>query len=408
MARARNKLTSKGVDALTEAGRHSDGGGLYLAIDGEGAAQRRRWLYLYQWGGKRREMGLGGFPVVTLKAARIARDDAERLLRDGVDPIAARAASKNDPVRVPTFGEVADDLIASLESQWRNDKHRWQWSHTLTVYAKALRAMPVDQVSTVDVLAVLTPLWSAKPETASRLRGRIEAVLDAAKAKGHRTGENPAAWRGHLSHLLPKRQKLTRGHHAAMAYEDVPAFIAKIRERRATSALALEFTILTAARSGEALGAKWDEIDTVRKLWTIPANRMKAGNIHRVPLCGRALEILEQLSAVKNGPFVFANHAGDGSMSNMAMLMMLRRIEPDLTVHGFRSAFRDWAGNETHFMREVAEAALAHQVGDEVERAYRRGDALEKRRELMDAWAAYCEPKASGGAQIIPMKQREA
>jgi integrase len=395
MARARNKLTARKVATLSEPKRHSDGGSLYLAIDGGGDAMRRRWLFLYLWNGKRREMGLGGFPAVSLADARRLRDEAERLVRDGVDPIASRDMAREERACKPTFGEIADKLVAAKEGEWRNEKHRQQWRGSLSVLAAPLRCRPVDEIDTAAVLAVLTPIWQTKPETASRVRGRIEAVLDAAKAQDHRSGENPAAWRGHLSHLLPKRQRLSRGHHAAMAYVDVPAFIAKLREREALAALALEFCILTATRSGEVYGARWSEIDMAAKVWTVPADRMKAAREHRVPLSERSLAIIERLSEARTGDFVFPSPRGNRPLSHMAMAKVLSRLEVDgATVHGFRSAFRDWVGNETHFAREVAEAALAHAVGDLSEQAYRRGDALEKRRDLMAAWAAWCEPKA--------------
>jgi integrase len=273
---------------------------------------------------------------------------------------------------------------------------------TLQHYAAPLRCRPVDQINTADVLAVLKPLWLQKPETASRLRGRIEAVLDAAKAQGHRSGENPAAWRGHLAHLLPKRGKLTRGHHAAMNYCDVPEFIGRLHERDAIAALALEFCVLTATRSGEVLGARWSEIDFEGKVWTVPASRMKAAREHRIPLSDRALTIVKMLAEVKTGDLVFPGQRSGKPLSGTAMEMVLRRMKIDsVTVHGFRSAFRDWAGNETHFPREVAEAALAHVIGDKAEQAYRRGDALEKRRALMEAWAGFCEPNA--GSNVISL-----
>jgi len=403
MARARNKLTARKLATLSEPKRHSDGGSLYLAIDGDGEAARRRWLFLYPWNGKRREMGLGGFPAVSLADARRLRDEAERLVRDGRDPIASRDLAKEERAAKPTFGAIADALIASKESEWRNEKHRQQWRDSLSVLAAPLRSRLVDEIDTAAVLAVLKPLWQAKPETASRLRGRIEAVLDAAKAANHRSGENPAAWRGHLSHLLPKRQKLSRGHHAAMDYHDVPAFVAKLRACDAIAAMALEFTILTATRSGEVYGARWSEIDMAAKVWAVPAARMKAGREHRIPLSERGMAILERLSKAQTGDFVFPSPRGNRPLSGMAMTNVMIRLKVDVgCVHGFRSAFRDWAGNETSYQREVAEAALAHTVGDKAEQAYRRGDALEKRRDLMGAWAAWCEPKADN---ILKFKQ---
>jgi integrase len=349
-------------------------------------------------------MGLGGCPETSLADARKARDLAEQSIRAGEDPIEAREASRRVDAGKPTFAQVADALVEAKAPEWRNEKHRAQWRMSLETYAAPLRSRPVDEIGTEAVLAVLQPLWPAKPETASRLRGRIEAVLDAARAKGHipRNEANPARWRGHLDKLLPKRAKLTRGHHAAMDYADVPAFIAELREREAMAALAFEFCILTAARSGELYGARWPEIDFAKALWTIPAGRMKAAREHRVPLSSRALAILEKFSEAKTGEFVFAGQRAGKPLSGMAMEMMLRRMKVEgVTVHGFRSAFRDWAGNETQFARELAESALAHVIGDKAEQAYRRGDALEKRRALTEAWANYCEPEA--GSNVVKL-----
>jgi integrase len=264
--------------------------------------------------------------------------------------------------------------------------------------------VPSDEIDTEAVLGVLKPIWIEKPETASRLRGRIEAVLNAAKAQGHRSGENPAAWRGHLFHLLPKRSKLSRGHHAAMAYRDIPALMEKIRADLGMAALALKVCILTAARTGEILGAKWSEIGWQEKVWTIPATRMKAARQHRVPLSDAATTVLEKLSTSRTCDFVFPSPRGKRPLSHVAMAKVLTRLGViGATVHGFRSAFRDWAGNETSFPREVAEAALAHVIGDKAEQAYRRSDALEKRRKLMDAWAAYCEPRGTD-EKVTPLR----
>lgn len=399
MALALNKLSARGVTAITNPGRHGDGGGLYLVVDKSGA---KRWVFLYRRDGTLREMGLGGLKSVTLARARELAGEARANLQVGVDPIAAKNSA---PVAVPTFGEEADDFIEAMKPEFRNAKHIDQWKMTLRDYAAPLRSKRVDQIATADVLEVLKPIWLTKPETAARLRGRIERVLDAAKAKGHRSGENPALWRGHLDKLLPKRRKLSRGHHAAMPYEDVPAFVAELRQRDAMAAQALEFTILTAARSGETFGATWKEIDLEAALWTVPKERMKAGREHRVPLTPRAVEILTELSELSTGPnaYVFPGQKEGRPLSVMAMDMILRRMKVNFTVHGFRSSFRDWAGEETAFPREVAEAALAHVVGDQTERAYRRGDALEKRRKLMDAWANYCEPKKPGN--VLEMKR---
>ena len=292
----------------------------------------------------------------------------------------------------------------ALSAGFRNEKHKAQWKSTLETYAAPLRAKPVDTIATDDVLAVLKPIWTTKAETASRVRGRIEKVLDAAKAKGFRDGENPARWRGHLDHLLPRPSKLARGHHAAMPYEEMAAFIAKLREREAASALALELCILTAARSGEILGMRWSEIDLDKKIWTLPADRMKAGREHRVPLSPRAVAILHKLEKLKAGQFVFPGHAPNKPPSNTAMEMVLRRMNiRGATVHGFRSSFRDWAGNVSNFPREVVETALAHVIGDKAEQAYRRSDALEKRRKLMDHWAAYCLVPKTG--KVVAFRQ---
>jgi integrase len=300
-----------------------------------------------------------------------------------------------------TFGEAADALIESMASSWRNEKHRRQWKMTLTVYCEPLRSKSVAEVGTEDVLKVLQPLWKTKPETASRLRGRIERVFDFARARGQRTGENPARWRGHLDAILPRRAKLTRGHHKAMPFDEVPAFMAALREREGVAPRALEFTILTAARSGEVLGARWDEVNLEACVWTVPAARMKAGREHRVPLSAPAVEILRQMEHKRLGEYVFPGMRSGRPLSVMALEMVLRRMKVDVTVHGFRSAFRDWAGERTHFPREVAEAALAHLVGDAVERAYRRGDALEKRRKLMDAWSNFFDQKS--GPNVVPL-----
>ncbi|PSC06039.1 integrase [Alsobacter soli] len=397
MARVLHRLTARQVETLG-AGRHSDGGGLYLERDGEG---RSRWLFFWTANGKRREMGLGraGKGGVTLHRARELAAEARMLVKEGKDPIEERrkrqAESATDTPRVPTFGEVADAFIAGNEASWRNPKHRQQWRNTLRDYCGELRARPVNEITTADVLAVLQPIWLAKPETASRLRGRMERVLAAATAQGHRSGPNPAAWRNHLDTLLPPRHRLSRGHHGAMPYAELRKFVTRLHERGGISCLALEFLVLTAARTGEVLGATWAEIDFDRKLWIVTPGRMKAGKEHRVPLAPRAVEILREMAKLGGdaASHIFPGRRSGGGLSNMALDMLVRRLglkERGLTVHGFRSSFRDWAGEETEFAREVIEAALAHVVGDRTERAYRRGDALEKRRKLMEAWAAYC------------------
>jgi integrase len=390
--RRTGKLSARKAATLSNPGRHGDGAGLYLSIS-KGATLRRRWVYLFTRGGRLREMGLGGFPEVPLAAARIEREKWAGVLRSGGDPIGLRKAEKAASRGVPTFGKLADEVIEDKGAEWRNEKHRQQWMMTLKEYAAPIRNRPVNEIETDDVLGVLRPLWLKRPETASRLRGRIEHVLDAARARGFRQGPNPALWRGHLDKLLPKHLKVARGHHPALPYQKVARFVGEVRKCDAVGALAIEFTVLTAARTGEVLGATWDEIDLESAVWTIPAKRMKASRIHRVPLSGRAVAILKELEKIRSGDIVFPGRKPGRPLSNMSMEMILRRMKvQDATMHGFRSSFRDWVGNETHFPREIAEAALAHVVGDAAEQAYRRGDALEKRRELMEAWADYCKP----------------
>jgi integrase len=393
------RLTARKV-ATAKPGKHSDGGNLYLIVSETGS---RKWVLRFTWRGAAKEMGLGSANDVPLADAREKAADARRTLSKGLNPIDERKRDDG----TPAFGEMADRVCEALSAGFRNEKHKAQWRMTLNNYAAPLRAKPVDTIATDDVLSVLKPIWTIKAETASRLRGRIEKVLDAAKAKGYRQGENPARWRGHLDHLLPKPLKLTRGHHAAMEYEAVPAFVGNLRQREATAARALEFCILTAARSGEVIGLKRSEIDFDKRVWTVPAARMKAGREHRVPLSPRALSIVKEMASAHDGDFLFQGQRRNRPLSNMAMDMILRRMKKDdVTVHGFRSSFRDWAGNLSSFPRELAETALAHVIGDKAEQAYRRSDALEKRRKLMEAWAAYCEPMPS--ANVVPIRKRES
>jgi integrase len=372
------------------AGMHADGGGLYLRVKPGGS---RSWVFICQWQGKRREIGLGSILSVDVDFARERAEEARARLAQGLDP-AVTVDDADAPERV-TFGQSASALVDSLEGGWRNPKHRAQWRSTLKTHCKPIWSKPIDEIDTTDVLAVLRPIWTQTPETASRVRGRIERVLDAAKVKGQRSGENPARWRGHLDVILPGRKK--RGgvkHHAAMAYQDVPEFVRSLKGRLSTAARALHFLILTAARTGEVLGATWKEIDLEAKVWTVPADRMKAGAEHRVPLTPAAIAVLNAVAIHGKAPdaYVFPSQKVGSPLSDMSMLMLLKRMKVvDVTPHGFRSAFRDWCGEETKHPREVAEAALAHQVGNAVERAYRRGDALAKRRALMEEWADYVE-----------------
>ena len=392
MARAINRMSARTVQTLAEPGRHADGDELYLVIDQNGG---KRWVFLYRLAGRRREMGLGSLRIISLAKARELASLARMMVAQGQDPVGARQAAVPSPdptpiPSVPTFAKVAEAFMDERADGWRNAKHRQQWRTTLTTAAASLWEKPVSEISTSDVLAVLRPIWREKPETASRLRGRIERILDAAKVEGHRQGENPARWRGHLEHTLPKPGKLSRGHHPALPYAEVPAFVAALRTRVAASARALEFIILTAARSGEVRGMRPSEVDLDAGVWTVPAERMKAGRQHRVPLSRAALDLLApRLAVIDRDEFVFANSRGD-MLSDMAFKRLILRAGVEgITTHGFRSSFRDWAGDETDFPREVMEAALAHLVGDEVELAYRRGDALEKRRQLMELWASF-------------------
>lgn len=396
--RALNKLSATQAAKITKPGRHSDGGGLYLFIDQHG---RRRWIFMYARDGKRTELGLGGGRDLSLANARAEAAKLREVLAMGGDPKAERA--KDD--RIPTFGECADAYVEAMKPSWRNAKHAAQWTMTLTKYAKPMRGKPVNAIGTQEVLDVLQGLWRRTPETAERLRGRIENVLDAAKAKGHRSGENPARWRGHLDQLLPKRQRLSRGHHAALPYDAMSEFMADLRGRGAVAARALEFTILTATRSAEVLGAQWDEIDKGKKLWTIPAARMKAGREHRVPLSPRSLEIVEAMEKLGTEGYLFPGSKPKKPLSSMAMAMLLRRMKATITIHGFRSTFRDWASETTGFPHEVCEMALAHTIGNKAEAAYRRGDLFDKRRKLMEAWAGYCARKA--GAKVVPLHEAQ-
>ena len=387
MARSVDKLSARGVATATGPARYSDGGGLYLVVDASGA---KRWLFIFRHGGKQREMGLGGLGAVSLADARKRRDEARRQLAEGLDPIAEKRKRPVESAEAVTFGAFADDLIADITKGFRNAKHVAQWTSTLATYAADLRQKAVAEITTDDVLNALRPIWHTKSETASRVRGRIERVLDAAKARGLRSGENPARWRGHLDQLLPKRKRLTRGHHAAMPYADVPAFVAALRERSGIAARALEFLILTSARVSEVTGAEVGEIDTKARVWTVPASRMKAGREHGVPLPDRALAILAEVEPQRRGSLLFPSFRADRPLSNAAFEAVLTRMKvAGATPHGFRSSFRDWAGDHTNHSRETIEAALAHAVGDATERAYRRGDALDKRRALVEEWTKY-------------------
>ncbi|UOK70429.1 tyrosine-type recombinase/integrase [Ancylobacter polymorphus] len=382
----RHKLTESGIRTLTKPGVYGDGDGLWLRIQKGGS---RNWIFIWRRGSERREIGLGGHGAgtapVSLKLAREKANAIREALARGEDP------RPRQPKKELTFAEAMEAVLELKAQESKNAKHKQQWEMTLREYAKPLHGMSVGAITVDDVVSCLTPHWTERPETADRLRSRIGIVLDYAKARGLRSGDNPAAWKGNLDKLLPKQKKLSRGHHAALDYHDVPTVIAALRSSSATSARALEFMILTAGRSSEVRGALWDEIDLDKSLWVIPANRMKAGVEHRVPLPARAVDILKERAAVRSGALVFEGEREGRPISDTALVKALRHAAPKkpATQHGFRSSFRDWAGDTTAYPREVCEAALAHTIQG-VEAAYRRKDALEKRRALMNDWAAFC------------------
>ena len=418
------KKLSNALDAKTvkyaKPGRHADGGGLHLLVKKSGA---RSWVFRYMLKGKSRDLGLSrcseamailrsaGHDELTLAQARDVATIYRLKVKAGIDPIAEReeianakaAEDKAQKAAKVRFKEVAQAYIDANEDSWKNSKHRQQWKNSLETYVYPVMGdLAVSDIETTHVLAAIEPIWKDKAETASRVRGRIETVLDAAKVREYRTGENPARWRGHLSLILPARTKLSRGHHKAEPYASVPQILTQLRSRQAVAALALEFTILTAARTGEVLGATWDEIDIDKGVWTIPSKRMKAGREHRVPLAKRAMEIVQHVQLL-DGSYVFSGPKG-GPLSGMAMAMLLRRMKSDVTVHGFRSSFRDWAAECTGYPHEVCEMALAHAITNKAESAYRRGDLFEKRRRLMDDWAEHCNAQISGTAEVVPLR----
>ncbi len=384
MPRQINRLSARAVATLTKPGRHADGGGLYLSVSNDGA---RRWVFLYSYAGKRRELGLGGATVVSLKDARERADSARKLVFDGVDPIAR--GNEVDPKK-KTFSECATGYISDHADGWRNPKHRQQWANTLKAYAEpTIGNLPVDAINIQHIKSVLDPIWKTKTETASRVRGRIEAILDWAATHGYRDPINPARWRGHLANVMTSPHKLARvRHYPALPYRELPAFMAELQQRSGVGARALEFTILTAARTGETVGSRWAEIDHAQNIWSVPGDRMKAGLQHRVPLAPQAMAVLADFS--KEEDFIFLGADAKGPLSNMSMLGVLRRMRrTDLTVHGFRSTFRDWAAETTETPNEVVEMALAHTIKNKAEAAYRRGDLLDRRRELMLRWAQF-------------------
>jgi integrase len=440
------KLKALNVTRAKEPGMYGDGGGLYLQVTGAGA---KSWVFRY-WVSERdpttgehvkdpgtnktrgtsREMGLGSFAVISLEEARELAADARRLRHQGVDPIEARREAKQtaalEKAKALKFKDAATAYIAAHCAGWKNEKHAAQWPATLETYAyPVIGGLSVQAIDTALVMKVIEPIWSTKTETASRLRGRVESILDWATVRGYRKGENPARWRGHLDHLLPARSKVRKvEHHPALPYGELAGFLVALRGEEGVAARALEYSILAAARTSETIGAPWNEISTREKLWTIPADRMKAERDHRVPLSKRALAILEEVKKLRgDGDFVFPGRKRGEPLSNMAMLALIGRMNErrtaaglprwtdpmmgnrDIVPHGFRSTFRDWASERTNFPSEMVEMALAHAVDDKVEAAYRRGDLFDKRRRLMDAWAEFCSKPAVGGG-VVPMRAK--
>ena len=403
MARTIRRLKALTVARTTRPGLYPDGGGLYLQVTG---ASAKSWLFRYRFGGRERQAGLGSCKTYGLEEARAKALECRKLLDKGLDPISVRSAERArarvSAATSMTFNQCAAAYVAANEVAWRNAKHRAQWTSSLDTYARPVfGSLPVASIDTGLVMKAIEPIWKTKPETASRLRGRIEAVLSWAKARGYREEDNPARWRGHLDQLLPPRSKVRKvKHHTALAYAQVPAFMARLRDEAGMAALALRFAILTAARTGEVIGATWDEIDLGAGVWTVPAGRMKGGREHRVPLTDAAIELLR---ATAGTGYLFHGGRVGAPLSNMAMLSLLRRMNSAATTHGFRSSFRDWVGDKTNFPGELAELALAHKVGDATEQAYRRGDGFEKRRRMMDAWARFCiGPQV--GVSVVPLR----
>lgn len=406
MAKSVEKLTAEFVNEVTKPGFHGDGLGLYLQVSVWGT---KSWVLRYTRHQKAHTLGLGPAHTISLMEARKRARKARQQLLDGIDPIAAKreaaAAAKLERARMMTFRDCAEAYIKAHRAGWKNEKHADQWAATLETYAYPIVGkLDVASIDTALVMKVLEPIWTEKNETASRVRGRIESVLDWATARKYRQGENPARWRGHLDKLLPKPTKVQKvEHHAALPYREIGAFMADLRQRQGMSVLALEFSILTCARTSETIGATWAEIDLANRVWIVPATRMKAEKEHRVPLVDRAIEILQELQPL-GGTYVFPGPKPEKPLSNMGMLQLLKRMErPDLTVHGFRSTFRDWAAEQTNFPSELAEMALAHTVSNRVEAAYRRGDMFEKRRKLAEAWAKYCATLPAQG-EVVPIR----
>ena len=405
-----NKLSAVAVQKAKEPGYYGDGGGLWLQISKLGG---KSWVFRFTLHGKAREMGLGPLRTISLAEARAKALQYRKAVADGRDPIeerrAEKARSKLETVKTKTFAECAKTYIEAHRAGWKNEKHAKQWTSTLETYAfPDLGPLPVAAIDTGLVLKVLEPIWYEKTETASRLRSRMEAILEWARVRGYRQGDNPARWNG-LKTQLPARNKVQAvKHHAALPYKEIAAFMAELRDRNGFSARALEFSILTASRSGEVRGATWQEIDLQARIWTIPGNRMKAGKEHRVPLSEPSVKLLEALRRVEGSDYLFPSIKG-GQLSDMALTKVLRDMKRgDVTQHGFRSTFRDWAGETTAYPREVIEHALAHKLKDKAEAAYQRGDMLMKRARLMADWALYCGTIQQVSGNVVAINTRVA
>jgi len=401
-------LTAKAVETLDK-GYYADGGGLYLQVTENGG---RSWVFRYQRNGKRHDMGLGPVYLVGLAEARRLTLECRRCLFEGIDPLERKRsrvlAAAVQAAKTITFREAAEQYIAANHQAWRSRDHHARWEGTLRDWVyPVLGTLPVQAIDVALVMKVLEPIWHKMPESASRIRGRIETVLDWATVRGYRQGENPARWRGHLDKLLPRVSKIRKAkHHAALPYSEIDTFIAVLRQRDTVTARALEFAILTAARPSEAIGARWSEINMAERVWMIPAARMKAHREHRVPLSDAAMAVIEQMAAIRTSDYVFPGRGNGSAVSHTAFSDQISAIGYQVTAHGFRSTFRDWGAERTNFPNEVAEMALAHAVGDKVEAAYRSGDLFQKRRQIMDAWARFCvEPPARPGG-VIPIRGR--
>jgi integrase len=387
-------------------GLHHDGGGLYLQVTtGKDGTNNKSWLFRFKLNGKPRWMGLGSIHTIGLGDARDAADAARKLVLAGKDPVAERNVERARREPAPesmTFERCAVLYMAAHEKGWKSAVHRRQWTQSLRDHVyPTLGSMPVDLIDLNAVLAVLTPLWTAKPETASRVRSRIELVLDWARVREYRSGENPARWRGHLKHLLPSTAKVKAvRHHSAMPYEALPTFLVELRKVKSTAAMALEFCILTAARTGEVIGANWEEIDISAGAWAIPGARMKGGKPHKVPLSRRAIDILDGMRGLDR-VMVFPGFDGK-PMDTQAMWRVAQALGADVTIHGFRSTFKDWCAECTNSPDWLSEKALAHVVGDETRRAYQRGDMFNRRRKLMEDWSAFCASPVAG-ANVVPL-----